>query len=308
MATLNLGRIKPVFRGAYSGSTAYVVDDIVTSGGSSYICIQAHGAGTQAVTQTAYWTLLAQGGDVASTLTAQGDVLYRDGSGLAKLAAGTSGQFLKTLGSGQNPAWADAGGGFQSIQTFSSNGTYTKPAGIKKIKVYTTGGGAGGAGAASNSDFGGGGGAGGTAIEVLDATSINTVTVTVGAGGAAVTGDHHGNAGATSSFGSYHSASGGGVGRHGNAGNVFGGAGGTASGGDINITGGSGNFGDDSDNNHMAGGSGGSSFWGGAGRGCTGSGSYSGTDGVFGSGGGGGANNHASRAGGTGFVLVEEYK
>ena len=33
MATVNLGRIKPVFRGAYSGSTAYVVDDIVTSGG-----------------------------------------------------------------------------------------------------------------------------------------------------------------------------------------------------------------------------------------------------------------------------------
>ena len=56
MATLNLGRIKPVFRGAYSNSTAYVVDDIVTSSGSSYICIQAHGAGAQAVNQTAYWT------------------------------------------------------------------------------------------------------------------------------------------------------------------------------------------------------------------------------------------------------------
>jgi len=32
MATVNLGRIKPVFRGAYSGSTAYVIDDIVTHG------------------------------------------------------------------------------------------------------------------------------------------------------------------------------------------------------------------------------------------------------------------------------------
>ena len=31
MATLNLGRIKPVFRGAYDNATAYVVDDIVTS-------------------------------------------------------------------------------------------------------------------------------------------------------------------------------------------------------------------------------------------------------------------------------------
>jgi len=308
MATVNLGAIRFNWKGAWSNSTAYVINDVVSNGGSSYICIQAN-TGQALGNATAYWNIMSSTGtDLATTLNAQGDIAYRDGSGIAKLAAGTSGQFLKTLGSGQNPAWADAGGGFQSIQTFSSNGTYTKPAGITKIRVYTTGGGAGGAGAASNNDFGGGGGAGGTAIEVLDATSINTVTVTVGAGGAAVTGDHHGNAGATSSFGSYHSASGGGVGRHGNAGNVFGGAGGTASGGDINITGGSGNYGDDSDNNHMAAGIGGSSFWGGAGRGATGSGSYSGTDGVFGSGGGGGANNHASRAGGTGFVLVEEYK
>ena len=41
MATLNLGRIKPVFRGAYAGGTAYVVDDIVTSGGETFICILA---------------------------------------------------------------------------------------------------------------------------------------------------------------------------------------------------------------------------------------------------------------------------
>ena len=62
MATLNLGRIKPVFRGAYSGSTAYVVDDIVTHGNESFICIQAHGAGTQATSVTAYWTKLAAKG------------------------------------------------------------------------------------------------------------------------------------------------------------------------------------------------------------------------------------------------------
>ena len=35
MATINLGRIKPVFQGAYNASTDYVVDDIVTSGGES---------------------------------------------------------------------------------------------------------------------------------------------------------------------------------------------------------------------------------------------------------------------------------
>ena len=30
MATVNLGRIKPIFKGAYAGGTAYVVDDIVS--------------------------------------------------------------------------------------------------------------------------------------------------------------------------------------------------------------------------------------------------------------------------------------
>ena len=105
MATVNLGRIKPVFRGAYSGSTAYVVDDIVTSGNETYICIQAHGAGTQAVTVTAYWSkLAAKGGDVTQ-LTTQGDILYRDGSGVARLAAGASGQALLSGGAGANPSW-----------------------------------------------------------------------------------------------------------------------------------------------------------------------------------------------------------
>ena len=39
MATINLGRIKPVFQGAYNASSAYVVDDIVTSGGETFFVI-----------------------------------------------------------------------------------------------------------------------------------------------------------------------------------------------------------------------------------------------------------------------------
>jgi len=48
---------------------------------------------------------MAEGGDVASTITTQGDILYRDGSGLQRLGAGTSGQFLKTQGASANPTW-----------------------------------------------------------------------------------------------------------------------------------------------------------------------------------------------------------
>ena len=101
MATLNLGRIKPVFRGAYSGSTAYVVDDIVTHGDESFICIQAHGAGTQATSVTAYWSkLAAKGTDVGTTITTQGDILYRDGSGLQRLAKPASNKFLQNTSGG----------------------------------------------------------------------------------------------------------------------------------------------------------------------------------------------------------------
>ena len=99
MATLNLGRIKPVFQGAYNNSTAYVVDDIVTFGDETFICIQASTG--NATSNASYWTKLAakgtDGTDVGTTLTTQGDILYRDGSGLQRLGAGTSKQILQTL-------------------------------------------------------------------------------------------------------------------------------------------------------------------------------------------------------------------
>jgi len=123
MATLNLGRIKPVFRGAYSGSTAYVVDDIVTHGNESFICIQAHGAGTQATSVTAYWTKLAakgaDGTDIGTTLTTQGDILFRDGSGLQRLAKGTAAQTLAINSGATAPEWVDASGG-KTLQVVST--------------------------------------------------------------------------------------------------------------------------------------------------------------------------------------------
>ena len=110
MATIDLGKIKLVNRGAYNNSTAYTVDDLVQSGGSTYICIQ--NSTGNAVTNGSYWSVLAQGGtDVSTTITTQGDILYRDGSGLQRLAAGTNGHVLTTGGSGANPSWAAAVGG-----------------------------------------------------------------------------------------------------------------------------------------------------------------------------------------------------
>lgn len=119
MATIDLGKIRFNWQGAYNNSTAYVVNDVVSSGGNSYICKLASTG--NAVSNGTYWDLMSSAGvdgtDLSSTLTNQGDVLYRDGSGLQKLGAGTSGQVLTTGGTGANPSWADAGGGAWEILT-----------------------------------------------------------------------------------------------------------------------------------------------------------------------------------------------
>lgn len=51
---------------------------------------------------------------------AQGDILYANASGqLTNLGAGTSGQFLKTLGPAANPAWGDPSAAASATPTLS---------------------------------------------------------------------------------------------------------------------------------------------------------------------------------------------
>ena len=125
MAEINLGNIKFNWKGAYAGGTAYVVDDVVESGGSSYVCILASTGNTPP--NGTYWNLMAQGGTgSAATLTTQGDILYRDGSGLQRLGAGTNGQLLKTGGSGANPSWTDAPSGvLKKVHDYSNSSRTT---------------------------------------------------------------------------------------------------------------------------------------------------------------------------------------
>ena len=125
MAEINLGNIKFNWKGAYAGGTAYVVDDVVSSAGSSYVCILASTGNTPP--NGTYWNLMAEAGtdgtDVLTTLTTTGDMLYRDGSGAQRLGIGTAGQELKVNSGATAPEWVDAGGGgvlqtvFTTIQT-----------------------------------------------------------------------------------------------------------------------------------------------------------------------------------------------
>ncbi len=49
--------------------------------------------------------------DLTAPSQTQGDVIYFNGTAWTRLAAGTSGQFLKTNGAGSNPSWGTASGG-----------------------------------------------------------------------------------------------------------------------------------------------------------------------------------------------------
>src|SRR3546814_3499778 len=82
-----------------------------------------------------------------------------------------------------------------TVQTFTSSGTWTRPAGCRAALVEGVGSGGGGGGSDSANRTGGGGAAGGYVRKMLDVTSIASATVTIGAAGTA--GASSGTAGGT---------------------------------------------------------------------------------------------------------------
>lgn len=139
-------------------------------------------------------------------------LVLEPGDSCAVLCNGTA---LVTVGRTSRP-----NGALRSVQVFTTVGanTYTKPVGLKRLRVTVVGGG-GGSGAASGTSSlpaaSGAAGGGGVAFDkLIEAGDLGaTETVTVGAGGAGGTGSYaapgNGAAGGSSSFGSHVSATGG---------------------------------------------------------------------------------------------------
>ena len=96
MATLNLGRLKPVFRSTWNSATAYNVDDIVVRNNQSYISIQA-GTNQDPATATAYWTLMAaKGVDGDNFGLANKEIAFKTNAGAVDgIPIGNAGEFLK---------------------------------------------------------------------------------------------------------------------------------------------------------------------------------------------------------------------
>ena len=105
MATIDLGKIKQVWRGTYNASFNYVPDDVVYyvdgSVGSSYICIAntTGNAPSSGGSLHASWNYLAKG-QATSPTTTQGDLIVRGASADQRLAIGSAGQALKVNSSG----------------------------------------------------------------------------------------------------------------------------------------------------------------------------------------------------------------
>lgn len=123
------------------------------------------------------------------------------------------------------------------VRYFTTSTSYSKPAGLNWAFIRVWGGGGSGASASTFSAEAAGGGGGGCVEAWVASTTLGTSeTITIGAGGAAVSGDSNGNRGATSTFGSLMSAppggGGGGGGTLGASGG--GGGGGIGTGGNAN--------------------------------------------------------------------------
>jgi len=121
-------------------------------------------------------------------------------------------------------------GCFSNWQLFTSNGTFTVPAGVTKIKIFVYGGGAGGG--CGNITGGGGGGAGGYAEGIYTVVPGTPYSVTIGTAGIGGLSGLPGTSGGTTSFGALISATGG----SGGASAAFGGAGGFGSNGYLNAS------------------------------------------------------------------------
>ena len=205
-------------------------------------------------------------------------------------------------------------GGNYALESYVAPATWTKPAGLKAVKVTVVGAGGSGGGVTAapgpttaSAVAGGGGGGGGAAIEYIPAPSIpGPVSVTAGPG--------------TNSFGPFCSATAGAsaattTNSPGGTQYTAGGAGGVGSGGTFNVTGGGGGMGSNNGTPNQAAGLGGSSILGGGGRSSFAiSGAINGNAGGNYGGGGSGAARTTGQlpaatggAGAPGIVIVEEF-
>ena len=118
---ITISDLKPTWKGTYAGGTAYVVNDVVSYNGNSYICILASTGNLP--TDTTYWKPSAKGSDLGDGATAL-DMAYYDGSNWVRQAIGTANQAFKVNSSANGLEFgAVSGGNLVQVKHFRKNST-----------------------------------------------------------------------------------------------------------------------------------------------------------------------------------------
>jgi len=193
---------------AFDGSADITITAIADAGTLSGTTLNATITGSSLTSvgtiTTGTWSAtnigIAHGGTNTNATPTAGAIVYGNGTAYAISAAGTSGQYLQSAGTGA-PIWAQPGPA--SIQVLSTSGTYTTPAGVKAIIIELVGGGGGSgaiaAAAGNNNGTVSGGGGSGSYTRALIINPASSYTYIIGLGGtASAIGVAGGNGGATS--------------------------------------------------------------------------------------------------------------
>lgn len=136
-AVADLTNVAAIVHAATGKTTPVDADELaLADSAASYGLKKLTWANLKATLKTYFDTLYQPLAEILTQLSAiasaQGDILYYNGTAWVKLAAGTSGYFLKTLGAGANPAWAANASVFtksydSSVQTITAAGALTLP-------------------------------------------------------------------------------------------------------------------------------------------------------------------------------------
>ena len=81
MAEFRLGRLKFNWRGAWTATTAFIIDDIVRYGASSYVCTGNHtsdASSTGFPNDSTYWDLHTEGQNYAGEFTVSTGYVVND--------------------------------------------------------------------------------------------------------------------------------------------------------------------------------------------------------------------------------------
>ena len=131
MAEFKLGRIKFVYQGTWTTSRGYVVDDIVTNGGKTYICVISHTSSSTFVTDLAgvpgvsKWNLIADGSTwrnnwAGTTYYNLGDIVLWGGTVYICKTAHTSQTYLED----DQSKWDQFSAGFKWLGAWATSTRY----------------------------------------------------------------------------------------------------------------------------------------------------------------------------------------